>query len=698
MISVVNCIVGKHNIWLVLLAALICLSGCWAVIRLHRRGSHGAGTEAIGWQFLAATAAGASIWATHFIAVIAYEPGTPVTFDPVLTIISLLVAMVGSFCGFIIAGVIRASWAPAAGGAMVGLSIAIMHYTGMLAYIAQGSVEWDMRYLAASIALAIVITAIALDVSSREHRRESKLAAIGLMTLAIVSLHFTGMTAFKLTPVVIDSSYSNPAAMQAMALAVALVTLLIVGAVLASYLIDGKTRAQSLDQLKHMALNDSLTGLANRASYIDHLQTRIQLANNGGQKFALAAIDLDRFKEINDLRGHSAGDEALKILAERMRGFNDGSLFIARIGGDEFAVIVPANDRNALWKLLMKLRAELMRPFTIDTFELSVGASIGACIYPDDAQEQEALINNTDLALYRAKTEIADKICFFDNVMDEAVRNRRELAAELRQAMENSQLEVFYQVQTSVSDSSIRGYEALLRWQHPQRGYIPPVEFIPLAEESGLILQLGEWVLRTACSQFAALGMDVRVAVNLSPIQFLHPNLPGLVADILAETGMKAENLELELTESAIIHDKERTLVQLQEIRKLGVTIALDDFGTGYSSLDTLRAFPFDKIKLDRTFMDKIESSEQARSIIRAVLALGKSLEIPVLAEGIETRDQLAILHAEGCDAAQGYYLGRPAPLETILSAQEDRDQAAELKAVLDELRGKDDDKESAAA
>lgn len=695
MISVINCIVEQHNIWLVLVAAVVCVAGCWAVVRLHRRGSGTSGAEAIGWQFLAATAAGASIWATHFIAIIAYEPGTPVSFDPVLTIISLMVALIGSFAGLMVAGMIHTRWAPAAGGAMVGFSVATMHYTGMMAYVAEGVVEWDIRYLVASIVLAAVITACAVHVASRrDHKLDSNLAAVGLLTLAIVSLHFTGMTAFRLTPLVIYKDYTNPAAMQAMALSVALVSLMIVGAVLASYLIDGQTRAHSLSQLKHMAMSDPLTGLANRASYNEHLDARIKLAANGGQRFALAAIDLDRFKEINDLRGHSAGDETLKILAQRMRDFNDGSLFIARIGGDEFSIIMPVGDRNTLRKTLMKLRAQLLQPFTIDDCELMVGASIGICIYPDDANDT-TLVNNTDLALYRAKTEIADKICFFDNVMDEAVRTRRELAAELRHALEHDQLEVFYQVQTSVSEKQITGYEALLRWQHPQRGYIPPSEFIPLAEESGLILQLGEWVLRTACTEFAAL--DLRVAVNLSPIQFLHPNLPGLVADILAETGMKAVKLELELTESAIIHDKERTLMQLQEIRKLGVTIALDDFGTGYSSLDTLRAFPFDKIKLDRTFMEELETSEQARSIIRAVLALGKSLAIPVLAEGIETRDQLAILRAEGCDSAQGYYLGRPAPLATIFPDLEDAN-IGRLRAAVADLSDEGDAEDKAVA
>jgi diguanylate cyclase (GGDEF)-like protein len=692
MISVVNCITTQHNIWLVLVAALVCVSGSWAVLRLFSRGRSVDGAEAIGWQFLAATAAGASIWSTHFIAIIAYHAGTPVTFDPVLTIISLLIAMAGSFCGLMVAGMVRTSWSPAVGGALVGLSIAIMHYTGMLAYIAQGAVDWDRRFLVASVLLAVTITSAAMHVASRDCSTVNKMISVGLLTLAIVSLHFTGMTAFKLTPIFIDDSYSNPAAMQAMALAIALVSVIIVGAVIASYLIDNQNRVRSVSELEHMALNDALTGLANRACFNDRLAAQIQLANNGGQKFALAAIDLDRFKQINDIKGHSAGDEALKILAQRMRDSNDGTLFIARTGGDEFSIIAPVDSPSQLRQALLQLRAEIVRPFTLDGFQASVGASFGACMFPDDAQEMETLVSNTDLALYRAKTEIAEKICFFDKAMDDAVRNKRELAVDLRHALENNQLDVYYQVQTLVSDSSVTGYEALLRWQHPQRGFIPPVEFIPLAEESGLILQLGEWVLRTACSQCSSLG--IRIAVNLSPVQFLHPNLPGLVADVLTETGMKPENLELELTESAIIQDKERTLLQLQQIRKLGVTIALDDFGTGYSSLDTLRAFPFDKIKLDRSFMGEIETSKPARAIIRAVLALGRSLEIPVLAEGIETRDQLAILHAEGCESAQGYFFGRPAPFANILSGHKDDAQAAALRFLLKEM----DRAETAAA
>jgi predicted signal transduction protein with EAL and GGDEF domain len=365
----------------------------------------------------------------------------------------------------------------------------------------------------------------------------------------------------------------------------------------------------------------------------------------------------------------------LQTFARRLQDFDGGSLFVARLGGDEFAIVGPFGAADEAHRRLADLREVLIQPFMVAGAELSVGASIGACVFPGDAADRTMLINHTDLALYRAKTEPAEKICFFDHVMDEAIHRRRELVADLRRAIDHDELDIDYQIQTRISDRSVIGHEALLRWHHPVCGKIPPSAFIPLAEENGLILPLGEWVLRRACVQCAPLG--IKVAVNLSPLQFLHANLCGLVAEILADTGMKAENLELELTESAIIHEKQRTLLQLQQIRALGVTIALDDFGAGYSSLGTLRAFPFDRIKLDRSFVQEIVSSPQALSIVRAVLTLGRCLEIPVLAEGIETEDQLSTLAAEGCDAVQGYLLGRPMPMETMLSQWDQRSDAA---------------------
>lgn len=431
--------------------------------------------------------------------------------------------------------------------------------------------------------------------------------------------------------------------------------------------ITSSKKAQA--RIAHMALNDALTGLPNRASFSERIDHEIEHAAVTGGKVALIAIDLDRFKEINDLQGHGAGDEVLRTLAQRMHAALGDGEFLARIGGDEFSAIQRFQDQAMLEDMLARLEAALREPIRLDDYEVVPGASIGVAIYPDDADNRASLVSNADLAMYRAKGNLAKAVCFYEQSMDESVRSRRALANDLRDAVANNRLTLYYQVQTSVSTGEIKGYEALLRWFHPERGFIPPAEFIPLAEENGLILRLGEWVLRTACREAASWEPAYKVAINLSPVQFAHTDLPRLVLEVLLETGLSPDRLELELTESTIFADRERSLHMLRQIKALGVSIALDDFGTGYSSLDTLRSFPFDKIKLDRSFMTEIESSPEAKAIIRAVLALGKSLRIPVLPEGIETQGQLTLLTVEGCDEAQGYLLGRPAPLDAILDS-----------------------------
>lgn len=668
MLAVLGCIAYDHNIWLVLVAAMVCAAGSWATIRLLYRAAATNGLQQVGWHFLTAVAAGSSIWCTHFIAMLAYDPGVPISLDPVLTIVSLLIAIAGSGLGFVIT-TLRWNLTPLIGGSILGLAISAMHYTGMLAYRVQGVVFWDMTYLIASIILSVAFSALAMKLALRQKSPRDKFLATGTLVFAIVSLHFTGMTAFQVSPMLIHGSFSNPAALEALALAVATVALIIVGAGLASYLIDDNLREESYQKLRRMALNDGLTGLPNRISFNEHLDHEIYLARETGGRFAVACIDLNGFKEINDLRGHSTGDKVLKALADRIHDLLQEGEFVARLGGDEFAAVHRTQDEGDLTDFLYRLEDALFDPIQLDDVEITPGASIGVAFYPDDADSKEALISNADLAMYRAKADLTKVTCFYERKMDETVRARRALATDLRKALEAEQLEVYYQIQTDIATQHTRGYEALLRWNHPKRGAIPPVEFIPLAEENGLILQLGEWVLRRACQDAAAWTQAYKVAVNLSPVQFAHACLPQLVEEILGETGLPAHRLELELTESTIIADKDRSSRMLQEIRALGVTIALDDFGTGYSSLETLRSFPFDKIKLDASFVRELETSQQAKAIIRAVLALGKSLDIPILAEGIETEGQLSLLSLEGCNEAQGYLLGRPAPLDTIIAS-----------------------------
>ncbi|WP_322045553.1 putative bifunctional diguanylate cyclase/phosphodiesterase [Paraburkholderia sp. J67] len=684
MTNVLGCIVYKHNPWLVLVAVLICGVGSWVTARLVRRAFATRGLQCAGWQFLGATTAAVAIWCTHFVAMLGYEPGVPVSFDPVLTIVSLLIALGGSFLGIFVAcsGFTRA--APVIGGALVGLAITLMHYIGMMAYRVDGIVSWNRPYLVVSIALSVALSALAFERASQRPRNahneshsfirvSGTRAQVGtvaaLLAAAIATLHFIGMSAFQVEPLAIDARSADPAALQALALAVAGMAFIIAGAGLVSYLLDDSVRAESVEHLRNMALSDMLTGLPNRAGFKERLDAEITRTAAHGGKLALVNIDLNRFKDINDLRGHHAGDEVLRILALRFKSLVRDDEFVARVGGDEFVALRRFTRRETLDDFLGRLEAALFRPIRYDDWEVMSGASMGVAIYPDDATSQTVLINNADLAMYRAKADLTRSVCFYEPKMDETARARRTLAADLRDALARGQLSVHYQVQTSIASGEICGYEALLRWEHPRQGFISPGVFIPLAEENGLILAIGAWVLREACSRAVTWQPPSKVAVNLSPVQFAHADLPALVAEVLAETGLPPARLELELTESTIFADRERSLETLQRIKALGVSLALDDFGTGYSSLDTLRSFPFDKIKLDQSFVSEAESSRQATAIIRAVLALGKSLGIPVLAEGIETQDQLDLLAGEGCDEVQGFLLGRPVPLAQLVAS-----------------------------
>jgi diguanylate cyclase (GGDEF)-like protein len=662
-----GCIVEYHNLRLVLLAALLCVTGSCVTARLFQRMASTDGWQRYGWLFMTALTAGVAIWCTHFVAMLGYDARVPTGFDPILTVVSLIIAVLGSTIGFLIAGSRLARFTPAFGGATVGLAISAMHYTGMMAYRVQGIVSWDRPYLIASIVLSVGLSALALHFAMQPGPRAASFMA-GVLALAIIALHFTGMTAFRVEPLLVNGWFSNPEALQTLAIAIAAMSLVIVGAGLVSYLIDVRARADSMERLRRLALHDTLTGLPNRANFNDRLDLEISLACESRGKLVLVGIDLNRFKEINDLRGHNAGDEVLRVLGRRIKSLlsADDREFAARTGGDEFSAIYRMDDTHGISDFLARLEVALFKPVQFEGTEIIPGASFGAAIFPDDAADKESLINNADLAMYRAKADPACNVCFYEAGMDEKIKARRSLAAHLRQALGRNELSLHYQVQTAVSTGEIRGYEALLRWEHPQLGPIGPTEFISLAEENGLILPIGEWVLRTACAEAASWEQPYKVAVNVSAVQFIHADLPRIVMEVLVETGLSPERLELELTESTIFTDRERALHVLRRLKDLGVNIALDDFGTGYSSLDTLRAFPFDRIKIDRSFFSSTSVNPQTTAIIRAVLALGKTFGITVLAEGIETYDQLSMLNAEGCEEAQGFLLGRPVPLVEI--------------------------------
>ncbi|OLF77745.1 diguanylate cyclase [Maricaulis sp. W15] len=661
---VFTCLFTEHNLWLVLLAAAMCATGSVVTMHLYRRGLSTRGAEKSGWLFLTAVCAGSSIWATHFIAMLGFQPGVPVTFDATLTLVSMILAIAGTGAGLALSGMRFSRHAPAIGGCVFGLAIAAMHFTGMFAYRVDGLVDWDQAYVTASIGLAAGLAGMAFWAVERWKNGPAVFIAPGILVVAIVALHFTGMAAFVVTPIAGMEVGADSAAFRAMALSVAVAGMVIIGTGVTSYLIDHRTREESDEQLRHMALHDPLTGLANRTSFNTYLDAR--LASPDADGVAVVGIDLNRFKEINDVWGHEAGDAVLCALAERLKGLAGQTHFAARLGGDEFCVVLNAENRIALQERVDTIEQMFATPVSYGEYESATGASIGVAVFPHDGADRDSLVRNADLAMYKAKMDPMLDVCFYDTELGDEVRERRAMANDLRHAIENDQLHVHYQVQTSIGTGEIRGYEALLRWTHPRLGAIGPDTFIPLAEANGLILPLGEWVMRQACRDAASWDNDHKVAVNLSAVQLTHSGLARQIQQILLETGLPVKRLEIELTETALIKDKVQSMHIMRQIKALGVSVALDDFGTGYSSLDILRTFPFDKIKLDKSFTGELESDHRSLAVVRAILALAKSLGIPVLAEGIETMTQLDLLRDEACDEGQGFFLGRPAPMDIL--------------------------------
>ena len=664
MIDIALCIGRDHDPRLVLLAVLVCCAGAFAIVQMFARAQATRGVQRFAWLFLTSVGAGASIWCTHFIAMLAYRAGVPVRLEPVLTIASLIAAIVGTGIGFAVAVRSPLRIYSVIGGCLVGLAISAMHFTGMAAYRVDGIVQWRPLYVIASVLCAVVFAVAALTVMASPRPGRGRVAAgTGLFVTAIATLHFVAMTALRITPLSLSASALEPDQMEALGLATALVGLVVIAAGIFAALIDGWTRTETQQRLHHMAMNDALTGLPNRVSFQEDLAGKLDIARATATQLGVIAIDLNRFQQINDIHGHKTGDQVLTALAQRMASQVGPHEIVARFGSDQFAAIIRFHQRGQLDAFIDRLKAVIEAPLAIEGFNICIGASIGVAVFPDDATDGEALANNADLAMCRAKGHHARIPCFYDPALDEATRDRRELAHDLRFALDGGQMEIHYQVQASVTTREATGYEALLRWTHDERGPISPALFIPIAEENGLILAIGEWVLRRACSD--AMGWDhgSRVAVNVSPVQLAHADLPQVFRQVLLDTGLPPHRLEIELTESAIMENRDRALHVLRQIKAMGIGVALDDFGTGHSSLGTLRAFPFDKIKLDRLFVSELEHSPQAVAIIRAVIALGKSLSIPVLAEGIETESQLMVLRREGCDEAQGFLLGYPQAL-----------------------------------
>ncbi|MBB4393436.1 EAL domain-containing protein [Bradyrhizobium sp. ERR14] len=830
MFRVFSCLAVEHDWRLVVLAGLVCFAASIVAVSIFHRAIATRARRRWIWITIAGAAIGYGIWATHFVAMLAYEPGVPTGYGIVPTAFSLAAAMLLTSVGFGVAVGTSGLWRAMAGGVIIGGGIASMHYLGMWALEVPGRVAWSMDLVFVSIILGMCLGCAALAVALRYQGYRGTLAAAVLLTLAIVSHHFTAMGAVQITPdptrATTDSLSLSPAFL---ALAIAGVALSVLGMSLIGVLADRRlaTRTARFEEIinqlsvarqqlegsqnelqdqklrldtainnmvealcmfdaekrlvvcneryarlyrlppellttgtphadiirhrvvtgilksdtsegaaeqflsklaalpfdavssridefadgrlicvtrqpmagggwvathldvteqrrseariAHMAQHDALTDLPNRVLLRERMEHAIAVTRSGGVDLAVLMLDLDRFKEVNDTLGHPAGDSLLRAVSARLRECTTETALIARLGGDEFAVIdYVTNPAVEAATLAENIRKALCEPFDLGDHRVTVGTSIGIAIAPRDGSDSDVLMKSADLALYSAKSGGRGAFRFFEPELDQLMHARRNLERDMRDALAGREFELHYQPFVNTATGEIRGFEALLRWHHPRRGLVLPGEFIPLAEEAGLIVPLGEWILRTACAEAAKWPAHLRIAINLSPAQFRSKELVPVIVDALANSGIAPHRLELEVTETVIMHDSEAVFAALGQLRELGVRIALDDFGTGYSSLSFLQRFPFDKIKVDRSFVNELSSARAdahhlARAVVRFAVSLGKT----TTAEGVETKEQLDVLREEGCVETQGYYFGRPMPASNIAKMLRRGTQAA---------------------
>ena len=789
MLKVIGCFVGAHDLWLVSLAAVICSVAAVTCVELLRHASRAKGRLHATWLGVAALAGGSGIWATHFVAMLAFEPSVPHGYDLGLTVLSLLNAIALTGAGLTLAQARGVPLAPVLGGGVLGGGIAAMHYTGMAAYEVAGHIQWDPVLVVASLALGAVLGGVALQVSLSGRGTRAHMIGALLLLLAIVSHHFTAMGAVTILPdpTIPISETALPSRWLAVGVAMASLTILFLACAalaldvrerrqaarererlnsLANAAVEGlvvcrgdmivsanesfarlagigaaelpgtplsrflpdvagrlalagssdqpmetelqpvaadavpvelimrpvaygnqphyavavrdlRARRKAEGQIKFLAHHDPLTGLANRASFAQRLDQELKLADATKRKLAVLCLDLDRFKEVNDLFGHAAGDAMLVTVARSVTALLDDTQMMARLGGDEFAILMPCEHAVAAGRLAEQI-LEALRSGSTDAAGPVIATSVGIALYPDDAEDRALLLSYADTALYKAKSEGRGTYRFFEAKLGTQVRERRMLEHDLRHAIARGEMHLVYQPQSDVRTGGTIGFEVLLRWRHAERGSVSPALFIPIAEESGAILQIGEWVLREACREAASWPNPLSVAVNVSAVQVHAPHFVQMVHEVLFQTGLRPERLEIEITETALIRDPSRAQSTLRQLKALGVRIAMDDFGTGYSSLSNLRTYPFDKIKIDSSFIRAVDANEQTQAIVRSVLGLGRGLGLPVLAEGVETSGELRFLAEENCQSVQGYLTGKPAPIEQFAEQTHNTEPAAE--------------------
>ncbi len=680
---------GSYNAWLVLLSYAIAVLASYTALDMASKVSMAKGRAAWRWLAAGALAMGIGIWSMHFTGMLAFSLPIPLGYDPAITIASLIIAIASS--AFALWWVSRPllPWQRVVWGALVmGAGISSMHYTGMAAMRMMPGIPYKPSFVALSIAIAVLASGAALQLAFRLRTHSSRIklwraGAALVMGAAIIGMHYTGMAAARFPVGTVCGAALDGFRPDGLTVSIAIGTVAVMVLALTVSVFDRRLQARAsalaesqarAHELAHLAMHDMLTGLPNRAAFEKRLQESIADIERHGRHVAVMFIDLDGFKAVNDALGHHAGDLLLIEVARRIREALRPADMAARLGGDEFVMIVEADRPADAAELAKDILRCLDRRFELQGLELRLSASVGISLCPDNGKHPHDLLRAADAAMYRAKSQGKNGYWFYDPSLEANAREQLQLAQDLRWAVERSELVLYYQPKFDMSGNAIVGVEALLRWNHPTRGLILPEKFITLAEKVGLILPIGEWVIHEACRQIAvwrAKGLtNWTMAVNLSAIQIRHSSLPDTVCASLERHAVAPHCLVLEITESTMI-DVDASMQVIERLHRAGVQIAIDDFGIGYSSLLNLKRLPVHELKIDRGFVRELMSRTSDEAIVSAIVSMGKTLNLRIVAEGVETVEQHAMLSGIGCHSMQGFLFAQPMPAEQLAESIE---------------------------
>lgn len=680
---------GSYDFSLVFISLCVAILASYTALDLAGRVSTAKGTAAALWIGGGALAMGIGIWSMHFVGMLSFSLPIPMGYDLAITLLSLTIAMLASgFALWLVSQPSMPIWHWLLGALAMGAGISAMHYIGMQALMMQPGIDYDPLLFALSLLIAVLASAAALWIAFRLRRhtpfvRLARGGAAVIMGFAIVGMHYTGMAAANFPADSFCGAANSGLDTGWLASLVIIVTLAVLAIALLTSVLDARLEARTAtlssslaeanQELTMLALHDNLTRLPNRLLLEDRIEQSMRQVQRNGGHFVLMFMDLDGFKPVNDAFGHHVGDALLREVGQRLRESLRAQDTLARVGGDEFVLLAELNERDDAATIAGQVVSLLGQPFMVGEHELRVSTSVGIALYPGDGLDQQELLRNADAAMYHAKRAGKNDYSFFEASMNTNARNQLQLLHDLRTALSRNEFVLHYQPKFDAGNGQPVGAEALLRWQHPVRGLLPPDAFIGLAERTGLIIPIGEWVLRQACRQmqqwYAQGYRHWRMAVNLSALQFCHAGLVDSVASALAEHTLPANCLTLEITETTAMSDADASMRVLQQLSDMGVDISIDDFGTGYSSLLYLKRLPANELKIDRGFVSELERDSDDAAIISAIVALGQALNLRIVAEGVETPSQQNFLTGLGCDSLQGFLLGRPLPADEFMGA-----------------------------